>query len=180
MLSGGGLMILVVAGPVSVKCQCTRLRFSGAASLRELANPRGEQGPWRQNIDPNHIGAGCPDRPGRIQPYGPRLRARLRTRLRGCGLEPRAGVDRPAALADLEIEFRAGASAAIPGRGDGVTGRDLLAGGLVETLVVAVETQVSVAVVDDREEPEARQPVGIDHAPLADRFHGRAALRLDQ
>src|SRR5207253_9134535 len=75
------------------------------------------------------------------------------------GLEPGAGVDRPAALADLEVELRTAAAPAVAGGRDGVARCDRLAGRLVEPLVVPVEAQIPVPVVDDGEEPEPRQPV---------------------
>src|SRR5580700_4525662 len=76
---------------------------------------------------------------------------------------PGARVDRPAGLADLEIQLRTRAAAAVARRGNGIPGRHVLTDRLEELVVVAVEAQVPVAVIDDREQPQARQPVGVDH-----------------
>src|SRR5207247_10789115 len=85
-----------------------------------------------QNIAPSHI-----RRPGALRIGGP---------------EPGARVDRLAALADLEIQLRTAAAAAVAGGGEGFARRDRLAGRLVEPLVVAVQAQVPVPMVDDGEQ----------------------------
>src|SRR5215813_11282086 len=130
--------------------------FRSLRSLRKLANPLERAGGRWQNIDPNHTGR----------------RAGRRLHISGVGCpEPGAGIDRFTALADLEIELGPGTSTAVARGGNSVPGRHLLADPLQEPLVVAVEAQVSIPMVDDGEEPEARQPVGIDDAPLAYRLH---------
>src|SRR5207253_10130911 len=90
--------------------------------------------------------------------------------------EPGARVDRLAPLADLEIQLRTAAAAAVAGGGDAFTGRDRLAGRLVEPLVVAVQAQVPVPMVDDGDETEAREPVATHDRVLPDRFDRRPAL----
>src|SRR5690349_11325015 len=85
-------------------------------------------------------------------------------------LEPGSRLDRFPDLADLEIELGTGAAATIPGGGDGVAGGDLLAGRLVEALVVPVEAQIPIAVIHDGQKSQARKPVGVDHPSLADRL----------
>src|SRR6185437_165800 len=94
--------------------------------------------------------------------------------------QPQPRIQRLALLADLEIELRAGAAAAVTGLSDGLTGGDLLTDGLVKAGVVAVEAHVAVAVIDDDEEPESGQPVRIDHPALRNRAHGGAALRREE
>ncbi len=56
----------------------------------------------------------------------------------------------------------------------------MLPDAFVQALVVPVEAHVAVAVVDDSQQPEAREPIGIDHSSLVDRSHRTAALRCHQ
>src|SRR5512146_249536 len=94
--------------------------------------------------------------------------------------QPQPWVERFALLADLEVQLRAGAAAAVSGLRDGLTGGDVLADGLVEPGVVAVEAHVAAAVVDDDEEPESRQPIRVDHPALGHRAHWCVTLRREE
>ncbi len=78
------------------------------------------------------------------------------------GFEPRAP-DRPVCrLADLEIELRAAAASAVTRGGDRVPGGDFLPDSLVEPFIMSVEAHVAVPMIDDGEQPEPGQPVGVD------------------
>src|ERR1700741_3549369 len=94
--------------------------------------------------------------------------------LRGSRLEPRPGVDGLARLADLEVQLGTRSSARIAQRGDGVTGRDALASFLVEPFVVGVQAVVAIAVIDDGQQSQAREPVRVNHAAVIDGAHRRA------
>src|ERR1700722_19009680 len=74
--------------------------------------------------------------------------------LRGwtAGLEPGCRIHRPAGAADLEIQLRGGPAASIPGRSNGLTGFHRLPDRLEQPVIMAIEAQVTLAVVDDREQ----------------------------
>src|SRR5262249_32021129 len=74
-----------------------------------------------RNVDPSHTRAG-------VRPERRFLGVALRVR----SPEPGPGVHGFTTLADLEIQFRSGAAAAVARGGDGVARGDLLARGLVE------------------------------------------------
>src|SRR5581483_2775361 len=96
------------------------------------------------------------------------------------GLEPGSGIDRLASLADLEIQLRARAAAAVSGRAERVPGVHALSDGLVKPLIVAVQAHVAIAVIDDAQQPQTRKPVGIDDSAAIDGPHGCAAIGCHQ
>src|SRR5262245_38383577 len=67
-------------------------------------------------------------------------------------LEPRARIDGVASFSDFEIKLGASAAAAVACRCDRLAGGYVFAHGFVETVVVAVQTEVALAVVDDRQQ----------------------------
>ena len=79
-----------------------------------------------------------------------------RRHLRLSGLEPGARIHRLARFADLEIQLRPAAAAAVAGRGNRVSRADALADRLVEPLIVSIEAHVAVAMIDDGEQTRAR------------------------
>jgi hypothetical protein len=92
----------------------------------------------------------------------------LRTRGRGS-----TGLPAPA---DLKVQLRAVLPPGVPRRGDRLPGRHMLAGPLEEALVVTIEAQIAAAVVDDGEQSQAREPIGVDDAAFGNRAHRRAAF----
>src|SRR5690348_17938043 len=94
--------------------------------------------------------------------------------------QPLPRIERLPFPADLEIELRPGAAAAVAGLGNGLTGGNVLADGLVEPGVVAVEAHVAAAVIDDDEQSQPGQPIGVHHPAAGYRAHGRIALGSEQ
>src|SRR5882672_354720 len=88
--------------------------------------------------------------------------------------EPGARIDRLPGAPDLEVKLRARAPAAVAGGREHFPRGHGFAGGLAQLVVVAVETEVPLAVIDDGEQPQAREPVGVNHAARRDRAHRRA------
>src|SRR5687768_8635186 len=95
-------------------------------------------------------------------------------RLRGGGLEPGTGVNGAPGLADFEVQRGGLAAAGIPDRGDGVAGGDPLPHLLVEPVVVAVQAEVTVAVIDDGQQAQPGEPVRVHHTSVVDRPDRRA------
>src|SRR6186713_844147 len=100
--------------------------------------------------------------------------------LRRGALEPRFWVDGASCLANLEIQRRRRAATRVADRRNGVTGGDALAHFLVEPFVVSVETEVPVTMVDDGQQPQAREPVRVHHAAVIDGAHCRALGSREQ
>src|SRR5580692_3680231 len=97
-------------------------------------------------------------------------------RVRSTLSKPGPRVYRMPVAPNLEIQLGLRAPPAVPGGGDDLSGGDRIAGGLVEALIMSIKAQVTLAVVDDFEQSQTREPIGIDHAPGGNGLDGRSAL----
>jgi len=67
--------------------------------------------------------------------------------------EPQLRIHRVALVADLQVQLRFRAAAGITCGGDDRTGCDTVTGMDPQLIVVAVQAQVPLAMIDDREQP---------------------------
>src|SRR5882672_7120868 len=95
-------------------------------------------------------------------------------------LEPGPRVHRLARFADFEIQLRAVTAATVAGGAQGIPRAHSLAHRLVEPLVVPVQAHIAFTMINNGQQPEPREPVGIDHAAAIDRPDRRATLRRDE
>src|SRR5882672_5529485 len=83
-------------------------------------------------------------------------------------------IDGLRALAHLEIEFGASLSAGIADGGDDIARRDPVAHRFEDLFRVAVEAQVPAAVLENEQQSEPREPVGVNDTAVVQRAHLRS------
>ena len=77
--------------------------------------------------------------------------------------EPGPWVDRVPITPDFEVKLRFRLCRCAGGRND-LARCDGFPGSLVKPLIMSVQAQVSLAVVDNRQQPEPGEPVRVNHA----------------
>src|SRR5690606_22545723 len=83
-------------------------------------------------------------------------------------------------LANADIQCGGSLPASVSYGGDGVPGLDDLSGIAQQALVMTVEAQITVAVIEDHQQPGAAQPVGEYHPSAVYGAHLGAQVGADQ
>src|SRR6202034_4713348 len=98
-------------------------------------------------------------------PYRPGPRApSLSSQGGAVGLEPGGRIHRFAVVADLEIQLGGSPAAGIPGLGDGLTGPHRLAHRLEQSVVMAIEAHITLAMIHDPQQAQPWKPIGVHPA----------------